>query len=82
MQKIRAQVKEFIEAALEENGYSVDISVDDSLIDVGLMDSLSLLILLSFLEETFGIIPESDELSIETFDSVNDIIKFVERKLS
>lgn len=57
-----------------------DLADDASLISDGLMNSLSTLKLVSFLEETFGIELAAHEISVKYLDSVNDITNFVAEK--
>jgi acyl carrier protein len=46
----------------------------------GILDSLATLSLISFLEEQFKIEVEAHETDVDNFDSVQDIVAFVERK--
>ena len=57
-----------------------DLADDAPLISDGLMNSLSTLKLVSFLEETFGIELAAHEISVKYLDSVGDIARFVEEK--
>lgn len=56
-----------------------DLGPDDSLLEKGLLDSLSILKTVTFCEEQFGItIPDEDVLP-DHFESVRSIAKLVER---
>ena len=55
---------------------------ETSLMEEGIMDSTGILELLFFLEETFGISVEDDELVPENMDSLQNIAKFIEKKLN
>lgn len=59
-----------------------DEALDDDapLISDGLMNSLSTLKLVSFLEETFGIQLAAHEISVDYLDSIDQIAGFVEEK--
>jgi acyl carrier protein len=46
----------------------------------GVLDSMSTLALVSFIEERFGISLEAHETGIEYFDRIEDIAKLVEQK--
>ena len=46
------------------------ISIDDSLLTEGIIDSLGLIELVAFIEESFHIILSSDDLKIENFESI------------
>jgi acyl carrier protein len=56
-----------------------DLGPDDSLLEKGLLDSLSILKTVTFCEEQFGVtIPDEDVLP-DHFESVRAIAKLVER---
>ncbi len=51
-----------------------------SLLDTGVIDSTGVLELIQYLEETFGIAVDDDELIPENLDSVDNLVAFVGRK--
>ena len=55
------------------------ISGSSSLIDAGIIDSTGVLELVGFLEETFEIRIEDADLVPENLDSVDNIVRYVER---
>ena len=56
------------------------IGPDTSLFDSGILDSFALPELVSALERTFGIaIPDAD-LTAQTFESVNRIVSYIQRR--
>lgn len=50
---------------------------EDSLLDAQVLDSLGILELVGYLEETFGIEVTDDDLSPENFDSIGALARFV-----
>lgn len=78
--EIKKVIREFFIEELSDNGFHEGVRDDQSLLDAGIIDSLGVLKLLAFLDETFGIIPLEEELNPETFSSINSICDFVERK--
>lgn len=54
---------------------------DTSLMEEGIMDSTGILELLFFLEETFDISVEDEELVPENMDSLGNITRFINQKL-
>jgi acyl carrier protein len=46
----------------------------------GFLDSMGLVILITFLEETFGIATSDSDMVEENFESINAITEFVLRK--
>jgi acyl carrier protein len=53
---------------------------DTSFLEKGIVDSTGVLELVTFLEETFNIKVEDEELVPENLDSVSNLVKFVSRK--
>lgn len=73
------RIREYILKATLAN---VDHISDDTLIfETGLLDSMGLLFLIEFLKEEFGIETNDEELVTENFESINNIVAFVESKL-
>jgi len=59
-----------------------NLKTDASLLENGIIDSTGVLELISFLEETYGITIEDDEMIPENLDSMNNINNFLKKKLS
>jgi len=55
---------------------------DDLLLEGGIVDSGSVIAVVSFLEERFGITVEDDDLVVEHFATVGNIARFVARRLA
>lgn len=73
------KVREYILGATLSNIASI---ADDTLIfESGLLDSMGLLFLIEFLKEEFDITTNDDELIVENFESINNIVGFIESKL-
>lgn len=53
-----------------------------SLIETGIIDSTGVLELVSFLEETYTIRISDDELVPENLDTIDNILRFMTRRLS
>lgn len=53
-----------------------------SLLDLGVVDSTGVLEIMGFLESSFGVQVEDDEIVPENLDSIERIASFVERKRS
>ena len=54
----------------------------DSLIDGGIVDSTGVMEIVAFLEETYAIAIDDDELVADNLDSVERLRKFVDGKLA
>lgn len=56
------------------------LSDDDSFLENGIIDSTGVLELVAFIEETFGIKVDDEDLIPDNLDSVNSLLNFLERK--
>jgi acyl carrier protein len=54
---------------------------DDDLIEEGIIDSLGIMKLIQFLEKTYGIELVDDEIIPENFQTLTNIIHFVNQKI-
>ncbi len=54
----------------------------DSFLNEGIIDSTGVLQLVSFLEETYGITVEDEELHPDNLDSIKNVTAYLARKLS
>jgi acyl carrier protein len=78
--KIEAIVEKFIVEELIMGGSNTKLDPDESLVSSGVIDSLAILRLITFIEETFGVTVEDDEVLPENFETINVIKEFVEAK--
>ena len=78
---LRDQIRKFIleNFILEKPEDLVD---DESMLEKGIMDSTGVLELVAFLESTYEIKVEDEELIPENLDSIKNIVNYLERKLS
>ena len=75
--EIRDRIRSFIVENFLFDDDSAACSDDDSLIENRIIDSLGVLALVNFVEESFGIPGQDDDIVPENFDSVNRISRFV-----
>jgi len=73
---IKQAVRQFISSAVR----LPDLGDDDNLFESGIVNSLFAVQLMTFVEKTFGIEVEADDLDIENFKSLNATTHFVVRK--
>ena len=57
-----------------------NLNPDDELIELGLIDSLGIMKLVTFMEEEFGITVLDEEIVPENFQCLNSLVSFVEGK--
>jgi acyl carrier protein len=77
--EITQQIRGFVTA----NFYVADASKlgdEDSFLDRGIVDSTGVLEVIAFLEKTFEIVVDDEEMLPENLDSVAKIAAFVSRK--
>jgi acyl carrier protein len=57
-----------------------ELDNNDSFLEKGIIDSTGVLEIISFLENTFDIHVNDEEMLPENLDSVNNILQYLERK--
>ena len=75
------RIEKFIVDELLFGGSKGQINPDDSLFASGVLDSLSLLRLIAFLEEQYSVIVNDTEVVPDNFQSINEINSFVTKKI-
>jgi acyl carrier protein len=75
--EIKETVKKFFQQRL---GQDVDFGYDDDIFKLGLANSLFALELVVYLEKTFNIRIENEDLDLANFNAVNRIEQFIKRK--
>jgi len=74
-------IKQFILTKLMTSESGDSLEENQSLIESGVIDSLSVMKLLNFLEETFNIKVTDEELIAENFETLNAINDLTQRKI-
>jgi len=75
----KADLRKFIANALESRGDRKAFVDEDSLFLSGRLDSLSMMMMVVHLENTFGIDFADVDFDVGLIDSVNDITRFVDQ---
>ena len=81
MQPIHQELRRFIVDNFlfgQQNGH---LSNDDSFLEKGIIDSTGILELVAFLESTYGIKIEDEELVPDNLDSISKLEQFLARKI-
>jgi acyl carrier protein len=82
-QAIVASHEDLIRQYISENilfSQSYPYADEDSLLENGIIDSMNVMELVAFLEETMGIQVEDHEIVPDNFDSVRCLAEYVQRK--
>ncbi|GAB4167745.1 MAG: acyl carrier protein [Calditrichia bacterium] len=77
--EVKSEIKEFMKNNFMN--YSLEVSDETSLLENGIIDSTSILELISFVEEKFNLEVSDEEIIPENFDSVENLTLFVKKKL-
>ena len=77
---VERSVREFLKDNVVVRQNDAEISADQSLLDSGILDSASILELVSFLEGRFDFVIADDELLPENFETINAIVALVDAK--
>jgi acyl carrier protein len=78
---ILEQVEGFLLTEVAVDFDKESLGADSDLLELRIIDSLGVLKLVLFLEQTFGIQLEDEDLIPENFQTLNRIVTFVEQKL-
>lgn len=76
---VRVQIRRYLLENLLFSEDESELPDDISLLDRGIIDSTGVLEVVLFLEEQFAIRVKDTEMLPENFDSVNNLVRFVER---
>jgi acyl carrier protein len=76
---MREELREFLtrNAATSDVG---EFSDDDSLLELGIIDSVAMVDLIAHIESSYGITVDEDEMVPENFRSVAAIVRYIEGK--
>jgi acyl carrier protein len=80
MSDIQTTVMEFIRENFIMGRSGIELDPEVSLIESGVMDSTGVLELVEFLEATYGIKIEDEELAPENLETILNIVTFLKSK--
>ena len=80
MSEIQEKITSFIKENFIVGRKNISLSPDESLIDSGVIDSTGILELVMFLEETFSITIEDEELIPENLGTIDNLVNFLKKK--
>ena len=81
MDQIKQQIVDFITTNFLFDETDNGLGETDSLLETGVIDSTGVLELVAFIEETYGIKIEDEEIVPENLDSINNIAYYITSKL-
>ncbi len=74
-------IREFISVEILQDALATSLTDQDLLIESGVIDSLGIMTLLTFLEDKFSIQIPGEDLMPENFSSISSIATLVDRHL-
>jgi acyl carrier protein len=76
----KEQIRQYLAQNFLFSNNGLDLSNDASFLEEGIVDSTGVLEMVMFVEETFNIEVNDDEIVPDNFDSVNALATFIARK--
>jgi acyl carrier protein len=77
---IRARVREYVRENFLYMRQGYELSDDDSLLGNGIIDSMGVIELITYVQEEFGVQVGEEEITEENFGTLSAIARFVEGK--
>lgn len=74
------QIRDYITDNLLFGGTTVEFDNNSSLLELGIVDSVGVMELVLFVEETYDLRIEDDEIVPENFDSVSHLANYIRSK--
>ena len=80
MHEAKDVLKDYLHEEIHNDDGSAEVKEDDNLLANGIIDSLGVLKLVSFIERQFEIQIPDEEVTIKNFRSLKDIASYLEAK--
>ena len=77
---MEAEIRKFLTENFPLGEDPNNLAANASLLEAGIIDSTGVLELVGFIEETYGVTVEDEELLPENLDSIQGIVAFIGRK--
>ena len=74
---VEDQIRDYINQFVLFSDDGIEYDNDDSLLEKGIVDSVAVMDLVMFVEDTFGTPVEDHEVTPDNFDSVNKLARFI-----
>ena len=82
MESIQNRISEFMITTFPPSESGEEYSLTQSLLGTGVIDSIGVLSLVTWLEQEFDIVVDDEDVLPENLDSIESLVKFVEAKHS
>jgi acyl carrier protein len=78
--EVKNKIRNFIQHNINILDEEIQVKDNDNIFQLGFVDSMFAMKLVSFLEKEFGIELTNDELTLENFHSVDNMFSLLNRK--
>lgn len=82
MSMLKDEIKKILQDVIGTAGFDIELDDDMSLIDSGLLDSMSIVRVVQQIQDTFDIDLDFADITLENFDSIKVLTPFIESKKS
>jgi acyl carrier protein len=79
-QEIQERLQAFVASEFAANREGAPVGLDDGLLAEGIIDSMGVMQLVSFIEETLGIVVDDEDIVPENFQSLRAVADLVAAK--
>ena len=79
MHTIETRIRDFIRDTFPSEGHD-ELAAEQSLFDSGILDSIGVLSLVTWLETEFEFIADDDDVIPENIDGIAPLVRYVQRK--
>ena len=80
--EVAQKIREFVKSNLPILQKETTLKDDDHIFELGFVDSMFAVALVSFIEEEFEMELSDDDLKISNFRSINAIVGFIDKKMN
>jgi acyl carrier protein len=80
METVKEQIRQYIAENILFSDNGIGLSDEESFLDAGIVDSVGVLELVAFVEDTFAIEVPDEEIVPDNFDSISRLATFIERR--
>lgn len=77
---VAVKVREIVQETIDSSGLGITVEDDMSLVEGGLLDSMSIVLLVQELQQEFDIDIDFSDITISNFDSVIALQKYVDER--
>ena len=82
MQKIASEIRDFIEENFPFGRKDLELRPEDSFLRLGVVDSTGVLEIVAYIETRYDFRVEDEELIPENFDSIVNLTRYIQGKLT